>query len=583
MLPISKVAWHSRPLICSSCRDWAKIRWRTSRRGHSTKIVPQLKAAQKLPGIPARTRFAPSPTGYLHLGSLRTALYNYLLARATGGQFLLRIEDTDTKRTVFGAEDAICRDLAWAGLQWDEGPQVGGPYAPYRQSERTALYKEHAAKLLKSRHAYRCFCTQERLDSLATERNKLGLPTYYDRTCLSITEDESDERAHHAEPHVVRLVTPAQYPAYNDLVYGVVGKPKGQRLGRPNQNGFEDPVLMKSDGSPTYHLANVVDDHHMKITHVIRGVEWMPSTPKHLELYKAFGWEAPAFAHVGLLQDSKKQKLSKRDLNMDLEKMKMDGILPEALMNFVALLGWSHSMGSDFFTLQQLIDNFSLKFTKGNVIVNFGKLNYLQGLHFRKELVEGNENVERILDQIVTLLQEDSKIVVDPEILNGRTLREFVMALLRLETSSSFTIASRFVERHRSIFGYRQSEPSRAIKRPRHELSLIAEAALQIRDVPIDEWSVAILKARVASVVQDIVQKDHYNSENAESLRDFKYVNSSLLAWLRWAIVDGNHGPSMFDIIELLGRDTTLRRLKTAELELSAVQGEDTIVSSKKI
>ncbi|MCJ1377020.1 Glutamate--tRNA ligase mitochondrial [Xylographa soralifera] len=535
----------------------------------------------------ARTRFAPSPTGYLHLGSLRTALYNYLLAKATGGQFLLRIEDTDTKRTVHGAEDAICQDLAWAGLQWDEGPQVGGLYAPYRQSERTALYKEHAAKLLNSRHAYRCFCTQERLDSLARERNKLGLSTYYDRTCLSITEDESDERAHNSEPHVVRLVTPAQYPEYNDLVYGHVGKLKERRLGLAKQNGFEDPVIIKSDGLPTYHLANVVDDHYMKITHVIRGVEWMPSTPKHLELYKAFGWEPPAYAHVGLLQDINKQKLSKRDFNMDLEKMKMDGILPEALMNFVALLGWSHAMGSDFFTLQQLIDNFSMKFTKGNVVVNFGKLNYLQGLHFRKHLVEGSKDFERIVDRIVTLVDDDSEMVVDPEILNGRTLREFLISLLRLDTSSSFTTASSFVERHRSIFGYRQSEPDRArmfqTERPRHEIRLIAEAAQHIGDVPRDQWSVAALKSQIASVVQDIVRKDHFNQENAESLKDAKYVNNSLLAWIRWAIVDGQKGPSMFDIIELLGRNTTLQRLEAAELRLSTIQEGDTVSSSKKI
>ncbi|MCJ1388184.1 Glutamate--tRNA ligase mitochondrial [Xylographa bjoerkii] len=491
------------------------------------------------------------------------------------------------KRTVPGAEDRICQDLQWAGLQWDEGPQIGGPYASYRQSERIALYKEHATKLLISRHAYRCFCTQDRLNSLARERNKLGLPTDYDRTCMSITEEESNHRAHHGEPHVVRLVTPAQYPEYNDLVYGLVGKPNGQCRGLANQTGFEDPILMKTDGSPTYHLANVVDDHNMKITHVIRGVEWMPSTPKHLELYKAFGWEPPAFAHVGLLQDSNKQKLSKRDLNMDLEKMKVDGILPEALMNFVALLGWSHTMGSDFLNLQQLIDNFSLKFTKGNVVVNFGKLNYLQGLHFRKHLAEGSEDVERIVDQIATLLEEDSEIVIDPELLNGRTVREFLMALLRLDTSSSFATASSFVERNRSIFGCRRCESGRARtfqgERPRQEVLLIAEAARQIGDVPTDQWSAAGLKSRVASVVQDVVQKDHFNPENAESSKDAKHVNQSLLAWLRWAIVDGQKGPSMFDIIELLGRDTTLRRLEAAELRLTAMQEEDILSSSKKI
>ncbi|KAL8694491.1 MAG: hypothetical protein Q9224_003565 [Gallowayella concinna] len=227
--------------------------------------------SQQLPSSPARTRFAPSPTGYLHLGSLRTALFNYLLAKATGGQFLLRIEDTDKKRTIPDAEERLCNDLRWAGLQWDEGPGIGGPYGPYRQSERTALYQEHAEKLLQSGHAYRCFCSSEKLNELARRRANLGLPSDYDRTCGGIPREQSDERASAGDPFVVRLRVPSEPPEYIDLVYGSVGKPnhdkKAHNLGEAL---YEDPVLLKGDGLPTYHLANVVDDHHMEITHVVR-------------------------------------------------------------------------------------------------------------------------------------------------------------------------------------------------------------------------------------------------------------------------------------------------------------------------
>ena len=250
-----------------------------------------------LPATAARTRFAPSPTGYLHLGSLRTALFSYLLAKRTGGQFVLRIEDTDQKRTVADAELRLMADLRWAGLQWDEGPGVGGPYGPYRQSERRHVYQHHAHRLLDAGHAYRCFCSPARLQALAEHRHRLGLATDYDRACAPLSRAESDERAHRGELHTIRLRAPDRYPAYQDLVYGTV-KPLAKR-GPAADVSFDDPILLKSDGLPTYHLASVVDDHLMHITHVIRGSEWMPSTPKHVALYSALGWAPPAFAHVG--------------------------------------------------------------------------------------------------------------------------------------------------------------------------------------------------------------------------------------------------------------------------------------------
>ncbi|MCJ1479404.1 Glutamate--tRNA ligase mitochondrial [Lambiella insularis] len=583
MLPPGKTIWPGRSWICSSCKAASRHSLTPSRRRQSTQALQQLKATQKLPNVPARTRFAPSPTGYLHLGSLRTALYNYLLAKATGGQFLLRIEDTDRKRNIPNAEAKICEDLQWAGLQWDEGTIVGGLDGPYKQSERTAIYKEHAEKLLDSRHAYRCFCTQDRLDSLASERSRLGLPTDYDRACLGISMDESNDRVANGEPYVIRLETPAEYPEYKDLVYGIVGRLKGPRRGVADQNGYDDPILFKTDGSPTYHLANVVDDHLMRITHVIRGVEWMPSTPKHLELYRAFGWDPPAFAHVGLLQDANRRKLSKRDRNMDLEAMKADGILPEAMMNFVALLGWSHSLGSDFFTIKELVDNFSLKFTKGNVVVNFGKLKYLQGLHFQKLLEQGGDKLDLVIDQILALMEKRKITSIHPEILDGRSIRGYITALLQMDASSPYVSASLFLERNSIFLKADIDDLAQAMsswkEKPQHEVRLIAEAVRRLEDIKPTQWTATALKNQLAHIVASLTTDDHSAFGNGEAFTDTKHVNGSLLSWLRGSLMGGQKGPSMFNVMEVLGRRFTLDRLAAAQTV--CLEGRD--VQSEKV
>ncbi|RPA93527.1 hypothetical protein L873DRAFT_1704836 [Choiromyces venosus 120613-1] len=342
---------------------------------------------------PARTRFAPSPTGYLHLGSLRTALFNYLLAKRTGGKFLLRIEDTDKKRTVEGAEEGIFDTLRWAGLHWDEGPLVGGEFGPYRQSERTELHKKHVDVLLEQGHAYRCYCTPQRLEALALTRKHSGQSTDYDRHCLNSPPTTSV-----TEPHVVRLKTPDQYPPYHDLVYGTITT--GDRSHDHSIGTFEDPILLKSDGMPTYHLANVVDDHFMNITHVVRATEWMPSTPKHVHLYNCFGWTPPNFVHVGLLQDTQGRKLSKRTGDVFVSEFREKGYLPEALNNFVALMGWSHAGESDVLDMQTLVEQFSIDgLTRGNTKVDFGKLDFLQERYVRNRVMEGSGDKE-ILDAV---------------------------------------------------------------------------------------------------------------------------------------------------------------------------------------
>ncbi|RPB09261.1 Glutamyl/glutaminyl-tRNA synthetase, partial [Morchella conica CCBAS932] len=350
---------------------------------------------------PARTRFAPSPTGFMHLGSLRTALYNYLFARHTQGQFILRIEDTDQKRTVEGAEESIMETLRWAGLHWDEGPEVGGGHGPYKQSKRTALYRSHAEQLLLDGAAYRCFCGPHRLEALAATRQAAGLPVEYDRRCHNLTSSESDQRAASGEPHVIRLLAPEKWPAFNDEVYGRISY--GANTRAHAEGSFEDPVLLKSDGTPTYHLANVVDDHFMEITHVIRGTEWMPSTPKHAHLYRSFGWLPPKFVHVGLLMGKDKQKLSKRNGSVMVSEFREKGYSPEALVNFVALLGWSHGGGgkSDVLTLTQLVQRFNIEgLTAGNTVVNSEKLPFLQKAHLRKQFEENRDTEEVEVEKV---------------------------------------------------------------------------------------------------------------------------------------------------------------------------------------
>ena len=306
-----------------------------------------------------RVRFAPSPTGSLHVGGGRTALFNYLFAhgqarRAGGdGRFLLRIEDTDRNRLVEGATEGIFDILAWFGLSWDEGPDLGGDAGPYTQSERTALYTAAANRLLGEGAAYRCFCTPERLQAVREAQQAKGLPPGYDRRCRALPGEEIDANLGAGMPHVVRFAMPRDgETVVEDLIRGP--------MTFQNVN-LEDLVLLKSDGWPTYHLANVVDDHLMEISHILRGEEWIPTAPIHVRLYDAFAWDAPQFAHMPLILAPGGGKLSKRHGSTAMEQFRDQGYLPEALMNYLALLGWSLDGTTEFFSKQELLDVFTLE------------------------------------------------------------------------------------------------------------------------------------------------------------------------------------------------------------------------------
>ncbi|MBN1666537.1 MAG: glutamate--tRNA ligase, partial [Anaerolineales bacterium] len=334
------------------------------------------------PTSPVRVRFAPSPTGRTHLGSGRTALYNFLLARQTGGQFVLRIEDTDQKRYVASAEAELMSSLRWLGLDWDEGPDKGGPYGPYRQSERREIYQRYARQLIESGHAYYCFCGPTE-DAGNTELRKRP----HRETCPTrqLALAEADARIAAGQSHVIRFKMPAEGSVTAiDALRGPI---------RVENSTLDDSILVKSDGLPVYHLAVVIDDHLMQITHVFRTSEWLPTFPLHVHIYQAFGWEQPAWIHPSIfLKPSGKGKMSKREaaelmedgMSIFLGDMKDLGYLPEAVVNWVALMGWSYDDRTEFFTLPDLIEKFNIeKLNPSPAAINFSKLDHFNGLHIR--------------------------------------------------------------------------------------------------------------------------------------------------------------------------------------------------------
>lgn len=340
-----------------------------------------------------KTRMAPSPTGFLHVGSLRTALYDYLFAKKNNGIFMLRVEDTDRSRYVEGAVESLLNIFNTMGIPYDEGPVLKhgkivdqGEKGPYIQSQRTEIYKEHVQKLLESGHAYHCFCTKERLDEVRQRQHAAKLPTKYDRACLKLTDAEVKQRIEAGQEYVIRLKIPEGETTFEDAVRGKITIPN---------NEIDDQVLIKSDGFPTYHLAVVVDDYLMAVTHVIRGEEWISSVPKHIVLYNAFGYPLPVFAHLPLILNPDRSKLSKRQGDVAVEDYLEKGYLPEALINFVALLGFNPSGDKEIYTMKELVDGFELsKINKSGAVFDLQKLDWMNG-HYIKE--SSNERLANMI------------------------------------------------------------------------------------------------------------------------------------------------------------------------------------------
>lgn len=448
-------------------------------------------------------------------------------------------------------------DLQWAGIQWDEGPLVEGPYGPYRQSERTQLYQEYIKPLLQSRKAYRCFCSAEQIKSFNEARHDRGLPLGYGRNCAHIAPAEAEDRAYKGEKHVVRFLVPKEYPRYDDLIYGKSGhghnKTKKLLLDSPV---YDDPILLKSDGYPTYHFANIIDDHLMKITHVIRGSEWMTSTPLHIALYQAFSWTPPQYAHVPLLVDKTGAKLSKRNADTDIASFRARGMFPEALTNFTALLGWSHQGKTDVMDLQELIEMFDLKITKGNTIVSFEKLTFLQEKHAARRIEAGGLEMDQMVRDVAAALLERHGASKVLELLGGRRLDDVVSSILK-GTKQHWMNAERFAE-HASIFF--NDLPGLKVSEDVSTAPAVRTAASTLLFTPQVQWTAETHRANLQHLELGV------ESSPSPDLKVNKKAKGELYHWLRWALLGGAAGPGIPETMEILGRDICVQRIQAANV-----------------
>ncbi len=483
---------------------------------------------------PARVRFAPSPTGHMHLGSARTALYNYLLARQTGGQFILRIEDTDTKRYVPGAEEELMAGLRWLGLEWDEGPDKGGPYGPYRQSERKEIYQKYAQELIASDKAFCCFCTAEHLAKVREEQQKHKEPPHYDGTCRNLSAEEVKTRIANGEKYVIRFKTPKEgSTTVHDHLRGDI---------TVENRTLDDTILVKSDGWALYHLAAMVDDHLMKITHVIRSSEWLPTFPLHHLLYQAFGWQEPIFIHLSLfLKPSGKGKMSKRESaelikdghSIFVRELGELGYLPEAVVNWISLMGWAYDDHTEFFSLADLVEKFSIdNLNPSPAAINFTKFDHFNGLHIRA--LSDQDLAQRILPFFIAKGYQ-----ADPATL-------LKIAPLIKERLSTLDEAPELAG-----FFFRETvEP-------------------KVEEL-VGKNMTAQESAAAAQKVLDMMQTFNSMEVNTiepplrELVEGMGYTVGQVFGILRVAVTGQRISPPLFESMEIIGRDKVLNRIKKA-------------------
>jgi glutamyl-tRNA synthetase len=457
-----------------------------------------------------RTRIAPSPTGLdLHVGTAYTALINYVVAKKENGQFIIRIEDTDRTRLVEGGEEHMLASLAWLGIPHDEGIDIGGPYAPYRQSERLPVYTQYAEELIDKGHAYYCFCTADRLDQMRKDQEAKHLPPMYDGLCKSISLEDAKKRVAAGEKHVVRLLVPDDgTTTFHDLIRGDISF---------ENKLIDDQVLLKSDGFPTYHLGVVVDDHIMKISHVIRGEEWISSTPKHILLYAFFGWELPQYAHLSVLRNPDKSKLSKRKNPVWVSLYKEKGFLPEALLNYLSLMAWSHPEGKEFYSVEEMIRVFAISQIQTTApVFDVEKLRWMNGEYLRKKTDE----------ELITLITAfDSKVPDDKK----RLLPIMPLVRDRMKTLSEFwTLASFLFEKPTD---YEKPVDKTQIHLLHDSLSLV-------------DWTHEAME----HAVRDTAEKNGLKAKD-------------VFMTLRLSITGKTVGPPLLESLIILGKEETLARL----------------------
>ncbi len=471
-----------------------------------------------------RTRYAPSPTGSMHIGNLRSALYEYLVAKSQGGVFVLRIEDTDQKRQVEGALQKIYDTLKLAGIQHDEGPDVGGNYGPYVQSERKHLYLAYAKQLVESKHAYYCFCDKERLDSLRQSQEHEGAK--YDRHCLGLSEREIKENLDSGMPYVIRQKMPTEGSVtYHDAVFGEITVPSSE---------LEDQILVKSDGFPTYNFANVVDDHLMEITHVVRGSEYVSSTPKYILLYEAFGWDVPVFIHLPLITKEGGRKMSKREGDASFVDLIDMGYLPEAIVNYVALLGWSPRDNQEIFSLKELEEVFDIKgISKSPSTFDFEKLNWMNREYIRK---------------------------MDLDAFHAKAIEEYKKASLT-ETTADLHKVSQLLRERIEFFTQIPENVDFLVKMPdNYDLNMYNHKKMKTST----ENSVEFLEASYQSLAQ-LMDWNFQSIEKAlmDTVETLGVKNGQILWPVRTAISGKQMTPGgAFEIADILGKEETLSRLQ---------------------
>jgi glutamyl-tRNA synthetase len=486
------------------------------------------------PISPVRVRIAPSPTGSAHLASGRVALYNYLLARQTGGKFILRIEDTDQKRFVPGADKELIDGLHWLGIDWDEGPEVGGPHGPYYQTLRKDIYKEYAHQLIEADHAYYCFCTQERLDQLHAEQKSRNENTRYDGLCRRLNPDEARRRIAAGESHVVRFKVPKTGSVTaHDLLRGDI---------TVDSSALDDKIIVRSDGLALYHLAAMVDDHLMGITHVIRGDEWLSSLPLHVLIMRAFGWQEPQWVHLSVfLKPSGKGKMSKRDKEQasldgysifikDLENL---GYIPEGVVNWIALMGWSFDDHTEFFTMQDLIEKFSLEHLNPSpAAINFTKLDHFNGLHIRHL---SYEDLAHKLAPFITKagyhLDEDKLYRAIPIIQPRLVTLDDVIPV------AGFLFKEDINPNPAELVGEKLTpkESARIARRAYQVLSNLPEITKEVAEPPL----------------RSLVERAGLRA-------------GQVFGILRVAVTGQKNSPPLFECMEIIGKDKVLQRIKSA-------------------
>ncbi len=483
-----------------------------------------------------RVRYAPSPTGKQHIGGLRTALFNYFFARSNNGTFILRIEDTDRTRFDQDALQDIYDTFAWLGINWDEGPNVGGKYGPYLQSERFALYKKYADSLLQKEYAYKCYCSHERLDKLRQTQSKQKTSFGYDRHCRTLSSEDQTTMEKQGKPFVIRFKIPlAGSTTLHDELLGDITL--------ANKDINPDPVLLKSDGFPTYHLAHIVDDHLMEITHVMRAQEWISSGPLHILLYKAFGWTPPKYCHLPMVLGQDGQKLSKRHGSTSVEEFIDKGYLKEALINYISLLGWAYDDTKEFFTVQELEKLFSIdKLNKAPAVFDYKKLEWFNGNYIRKLA-----SVD-LAERLIPFLQKDG-IVSNPANSEEQTLIMAVIPLVqeRLNLLSDISPLVLFLFKEITIAGDEDLIPKKADK----------------------QKTIKILE-KTKELIADFNSRSDEQNEVAfrKTAEELDIKLGALLMPLRVAVTGTHVSPPLFESIKILGTEKTVTRIEKALLLL---------------